>query len=164
MSGGQAVGWKSYIYCLSFCKTNSFSYDICTVPNMLARQALMWSIDMWVSGFLIVLPHLVLTMFLPFLTMFSPFCIPLLSTIVSFNFLHAFLPISLQIVSCLLFIMYVLAVIVIVLGDLVGVWLWIDFNVFQNSIQWISLSVFLLGNICNPLLLLVSAWYVVYHV
>ena len=157
MLSGWAIRQKSYIYCLSFYEINSFSYNIFTAPNMSAGQALMWSIDMWVYlaswSFSHILSWQCFHLFVYY------YCPPLCHL----NFWCVFLPLSLWMVFCLLFIMYVLVVIIIVVGDLVWVWLWIVliWSRMASSGSVCLFVCFLLGNICNPLLLSLSAWYVV---
>ena len=110
------------------------------------------------SGFLIVLPYLVMTMF-------SPFCIPLLSTLVLFNF-FACIPAH-CLVDCFLLVVYhicfglsLLLFWVILLEYDCGLILMCSRTTSSGSV---CLYVFFLGNVCNPLLLLISAWYVVYY-
>ena len=79
MSGGQVVGQKSYVYCLSFHETNSFLYDI--------SQCLTCQLGKHWCGLLICE-----SIWLPYhspiscLDNVSPFCILLLSTLVSLKF------------------------------------------------------------------------------
>ena len=71
---------------------------------------------------------------------FTLLCPIIVHPCVNYCFLHV-LPISLQIVFWLLLIMCTLIVIAIALDGPVWIWLWIVFDVFQDSIQWVNLSV-----------------------
>ena len=115
MLGGQAVRQKSYIYCLSFHKTKFFFvwHLHSTWHDMSAGQALLWSIDTWVYLASWLFSH-ILSWQCYHLFVFH-YCLPLYH--LKLFCLHS-CPLPCGLCFACLFIMYVLAVIVIVLGDL----------------------------------------------